>query len=99
MRVIVNTCLAVVIMISYSIVYRFLRGLTVVVTFILYRDKRAVLVEKRDEYFKKISRTDEQVVQWASESWENLFIMLFICSLSSVAIVGYIVFKLVEVTR
>ena len=92
MRSFTMTCITGIIMLSYSVVYKTLKWLTIVITFLLYRDKRSVLVEKRDEYLRKIARADEQISQWASESVENLFILSILCSLLSISIIGFIVY-------
>ena len=92
MRSFTMTCITGIIMLSYSVVYKTLKWLTIVITFLLYMDKRSVLVEKRDEYLRKIARADEQISQWASESVENLFILSILCSLLSISIIGFIVY-------
>ena len=86
------TCITGIVMLSYSVVYKTLKWLTIVITFLLYRDKRSVLVEKRDEYLRKIARADEQLWHWASDSVENLFILSILCSLLSISIIGFIVY-------
>lgn len=88
------TCITGIVMLSYSIIYKTLKWLTIVITFLLYRDKRSVLVEKRDEYLRKIARADEQIRQWACEGEENLLLFVLICSLLSVFMVGWLVYQL-----
>ena len=94
MRALTTTCIACMVMLSYSVIYKTLKLLTIVITFLLYRDKRSVLVEKRDEYLRKIARADEQIRQWACEGEENLLLFVLICSLLSVFMVGWLVCQL-----
>ena len=91
------TCVAWTVMLSYALIYKLIKWLTIVITFLLYRDKHSVLVEKRDEYLHKLDSADEQISQWTSESEENLILFVLICGLLSIYMIGWIVYHMYSI--
>ena len=94
MRALTTTCIACMVMLSYALIYKLIKWSVLVVAFLVYHDKRSVLVEKRDEYLHKLYSADEQINRWASESEENLILFVLICGLLSVYTVGWLVYQL-----
>ena len=98
---------AMLVLVSYIVIYTVLKWLTkilAVVSYVLCRAFDSSLswkdfVEKRDEVIRSIKRADEKIWEWANEGNENMILLLFICSSLSIAGVGWVVLQLWRYTQ
>ena len=63
--------IAALVMLSYIVIYKVIQGLILLITFVVF-------VEKRDEYLNELKSIENQIYSWTEESGENTFLFIII---------------------